>query len=335
MENKKIIEIIECINNGVIPDKNNKFIVLDKIFKIYNSDLIEIRKIDEIRKYYKSSGEVMRAFSYLEKYCDNEIIKETYEKALTISNYLKLMEEKNLIAISKDFIQKEKDGFFEDYSSACQLATLYLDYNESVYMTDFYETYKITESTFMSLMEVIKLLNPDLYEKVLEKYKNDRNQRKMITVEKYRNLCEGIKEEFISGNPYDKIEAFKNLPFSDDDTSKEILCDFNLRGATYVDQRMKVLFEALKTHNAEATNVIDYLHKKSIISNHNVKLTLEDIYSTNYIINGRKLTNEDKDAIINYMQENKLPFIVKAFNEVRNRYLDGSLYLEKHEVLKK
>ncbi len=332
--NKRVADMLNYINdreslNGY-DRKHNAIYNLEEAYKIYQSDLIEIRKVNELRKIYKTADEVRKKFSCLDRYKELEDTQGVYQVAKIIYDYLKKEEEKNIPEIAKEILEKEELGYFDQYHAACQLVELYLDYNDSVYLSDFCNEYKISEQSLMSYVDIVRYFNSELYDKFLEKYRINREERKITTINKYETLVKGITEE---KENFDKLEVFKNLPFYNEDNSREVLNDFNLKGATNVDKRLKIFFDSIDS--SKTIKIMHYLYENSIINSNIVSITPKDIYETKYIINEMELTNEDKTAIIKYMKENKIPFIVKAFNEVRSRYLDGTLDNKKEKILKK
>ena len=335
---KKICELLAYFNGDIpmnkVEKKTNRAYKLEEAMRIYNSDMLIIRKIDAIRQIFKSSTEVKKNFSDLEKYQDDQVLSKYYEMSEMIYSFLKDAEETNLVDVSKDLLQKEEKGYFDYYYAACQLLDLYLSYTDSESMVEFCKTYNVSENTVLDLMEILNYLNPELYDKFLEKYNRDKEKRKAITVEKYHNLYHGITTGLLPNEEkFDELEAFKNLPFYDEMTSKEILSDFGVKSATYIDQRLRNLFDYFDSSKTKL--MIDYLHENKIIGNISSTMTEKEILSTNYVIRERELTTEDKEAIIKYMRDNKVPFIVRAFNVVRDRYLDGSLDLASEKMLVK
>ena len=335
---KKICDLLAYFNGDIsikeVDKKSNRAYKLDEAFKIYNSDMLTIRKIDAIRQIFKSSIDVKKSFSDLEKYQGNQVLSKYYEMSKIIYNFLKSAEENNLVGISKDLLQKEEDGYFDSYFGACQLLDLYLSYDESEFVADFCKSYNVSKVDFFDLMEIINHLNPNLYDKFLEKYNSDSEKRKINSIEKFNNLYQGITTGYVPNEEeFNELEAFKNLPFYDDLTSKEVLTDFGIRSAIYVDQRLRNLFDYFDSSKTRV--IINYLHENRIVGNSISPITEKEIYSTNYIIREKELTKEDKDAIIRFMKDNKVPFIVRAFNVVVDNYVDGSIDLKSGKMLVK
>ena len=46
-------------------------------------------------------------------------------------------------------------------------------------------------------------------------------------------------------------------------------------------------------------------------------------------INGRELLNEEKEMILKYIKDNKLPFMFRLYNEIYREYIKGNLDLNK------
>ena len=63
-------------------------------------------------------------------------------------------------------------------------------------------------------------------------------------------------------------------------------------------------------------------------------ITEKYIRDTGYSVNGRRLTDEEKEIIIDFMKSNRMPFIDKVYNAVRDKYLRGELKTEPKAITK-
>ena len=80
---------------------------------------------------------------------------------------------------------------------------------------------------------------------------------------------------------------------------------------------------------------MSYIYANKLL-NANPSLTSEkDIMSISFIINDKPLSDSEKEEIIAYMKKRKIPFLQRAFTEVRNKYLTEGLDKEDCKVLKK
>jgi hypothetical protein len=76
--------------------------------------------------------------------------------------------------------------------------------------------------------------------------------------------------------------------------------------------------------------ILDYIGRNNLyFSNYPVEIKKESILNTKYIINGRELTDEDKDNIVRYMENRGIPFVIDTFTIVKNRYAKNELDIDK------
>ena len=59
------------------------------------------------------------------------------------------------------------------------------------------------------------------------------------------------------------------------------------------------------------------------------QIETKEIMETKVTINDRVLTNEEKELILKYIKDNKLPFMFRLYNEIYREYIKGNLDLNK------
>ena len=59
------------------------------------------------------------------------------------------------------------------------------------------------------------------------------------------------------------------------------------------------------------------------------QIETKEIMEMKVIINGRELANEEKEMILKYIKDNKLPFMFRLYNEIYREYIKGNLDLNK------
>ncbi len=298
---------------------------LEKMIEIYESDELDVRKIAKMHELYKNSQDFICQFSDLERYSDDKVVGYFVRKINAIKEYYQACEEKGLIKEATSLIKLEEKGYFDDYVYACGFVEDFINYEDSPYISDFLEINGLNKTQFERFVEIVKTLNEDLYAKYLEKVNSNIELRKQDVIRKVNNLIEGSKNGKLSDNTaFDPVEYYANLPFYDDLTSKEVLKDFNVKVNAQLSTRYRELLYFIDRENAETVLNYATINKLHFV-NLQPMITENNIMSTNYIIDGYTLTDEDKINIIEYMKKRKIPFLPKAYSEVRNKYLKQGL----------
>ena len=124
----------------------------------------------------------------------------------------------------------------------------------------------------------------------------------------------------------DELEYFKNLPFYDDITAKEVLEDFGVRNAPQFEQKLKNLLVALKPGTAARVQKYIYEHKLNL-GLANQKENEATLKRMDYSIpeKGIHIGEDDVEYIISYMKKERIPLLRTPFRIVRDRYISGTL----------
>jgi hypothetical protein len=333
---QKVVEFIDyftgAISKNKIDKSKNRAYKLERVIEIYqDKEKLEIDKIREISEYYKNSATFIKAYADIMKYDSDPIISPFIGIIYEIGSFFIKCEENDLIRISKDLKVLEEAGYYDDYFGACQLIERYIDYNDSPYLKDFLEDYNVDEYSFKRCVDIVKALDGDLYNAYEEKNTKNQKERKIRTFEKINNLFTGIKTGSLpNGEEFNRIEAYRNLPFYDEITAKECIEDFNVKSAPFLTRKIKLLLESIEPY--KSTAIMNYLYQEDLIGSTNPSLiTEDDIYKTLIIYDGKEMTKEDKQNILGYMKQTRVPFLSRAFNEVRKEYYNGNIKRNKIE----
>lgn len=308
---------------------------LERIMEILNSDMLDILKISEISKIYRSADSFIREYSELEKYSDDSIIGKYVVIIKKIEEYYRKLESQDLISRSKELLDMEENKYFDDYIYACEIVNEYVNYSGSIYTEDFLKEFNLRDYQFNRFVEIVANFNGELYGKYFSKSEENKKLRKYEVIEKIRKAKVGSETGFTEdGEVFDEIEYYRTLPFYTIATSTEVLDDFNIKQSPYVFQKYKAL---IQTINPEAFEpIMKYVNEKKVyLEKFPTVVTENDIMSTKYIIREQELNEKDKEIIIKYMKDRKIPFLTAAFNAVRNKYLENGLKTEKGLILKK
>ncbi len=336
----KIRMLLNYINNGpsVVNNNNEKVysraVKLEKMMQLFYSDQGTVQKLSEMMKVYRTHKEFMEANGDLLEYAEDETLAGYAAAVEEISSFFKKCEEVGLCELVPRLIALDEDHFFEDYPYAANFVEDYINFKDSPYLKDFLNAVGIREVDFNRFLTVVNELDQDLFDRYQARAQENKIQRMDDVSRKIRNIVSGVKTgKTTDGEDFDKIEFYVNLPFYDEMSSRETLEDFNIRKTPFIDQRFKSILLALAPQ--ETYDVLKYSLNNKLLSSKSHTITEKEIAETRYTVNGITLTDEGKQHIINYMKERKMPWLALAFQEVRDRYLDGTLKLSENKKLAK
>lgn len=338
-KNKRINYLIEYFDgqgkNSANDVRYTRAAKLEAMIKIYNSDLIEIEKVKKMSEIYPKASDFIKQFSDIEEYSDDETVGYFANAVKVIGSYYQEQEAKGIKQIGKELMELENSHFFDDYFYACDFVKEYIMYSESPYIQDFLKSVNLKQYQFDRFAMIVMALNEDLYEELIRKEQCNQTLRRLEVMQKVENIKNGVNNGSIRGNePYDVVEFYKNIPFYDRDSSAEIMEDFDIKKGATVDLRFKSLFEKLEPSYSKSIQY--YMTENKLHFGFNEPmLTEKEIRDTKYISNGVALTDEDKENMINYMKSNHIPFLIRAFNAVKEKYLTTGLDLGFGKKLKK
>ena len=332
---KKLKEYFTSKNRIDVTDLNYRnAIKLDKMISIFYSDDEELEKYCQMKEEFKDSKEFYKNYKYLQEFVDDNLIKYIYGYVTVIANYLENIEQNVSKEDEKELIELGKYNYFEDYPYAKYFVMEYIDYNDSPYLQKFLLEKGLYEKDFNNFLTIISKVDKSLYDQYLTKEKENKMLRQLETIRKVENIRSGVTTGFTKdGEKFDEVEFFCNLPFYDQESSRLIIDDFGLTRLSKVDQRLRILLENLCSENLN--EVLKYIYSKKLVSGNPSIIKEEDIMNTRYIINGQEISNEAKQAMIDYMRERNIPFIQGAFGAVRNKYITEGLTQNKEKKLNK
>ena len=336
---EKLSSFVEYFDNKDKVDRTNpKYAVamkFEKMMEVFKSELIEIRKVKKMSEIFPKAAEFAKQYAFLEKLTGNEDYECFAQMAEAISEYYQTREENGIKDRAKELMELEENHYFDDYRYAYDFVMEYICYDESPYLHDFLEKTGLRKSMFERFVDIIKVLNPSLYEDYLDKAAMNKNLRCLATFQKVANIRDGVTKGMTTdGRTFDEIEFFKNLPFFDKESSDEVLEDFKIPKTAMMDRRLKTLFQRLEPHTFD--DIMKYIYENGLrFGESGYSITEKEIRSTKYFVAGREITDSDKDCMITYMKENKIPFLAKAFALVKDRYLNEGLELKEKENLGK
>ena len=332
---EKLVEYFTDKKRVDVTDKNyESAIKLDKMIFIYNQDIDTLNKYYQMSLLFKNAGEFSKEYKFLKDFLHESTVYylDLYvEEIIIFLNKIERGLEKETL---KNYLKLEKNNYFDDYSYAEYFVKEYIEYDESPFLRDFLNEFGIQENDFIRFTNIVFELNEELYNKYLEKFNLNRLIRKNETINGITNIREGIINGYTKDNTeFDFVEFFANIPFYDLDSSKEIVEDFELKKMPTVDKRFRSLLEALYPNDSK--DIMTYVYANKLLSINPATISEKNIMSISYIINDKPLLDSEKEEIIAKMKERKIPFLQRAFTEVKNKYLAEGLNKEDIKVLKK
>ena len=323
----KIVEYFTSKNRIDVTDLNFKSAIkLDKMIRIYYSNLSDIEKYFKFRELYNSSNSFLNEYKMLKSDNSSKIAKYFNGYVLVIGEFIKQMEEELAGEKEKEYKRLQSNGFADDYKYAYHFVNLYNEYEESPYLFDFLNSVGINENDFSRFVDIIYELDDNMYDKYKEKSSLNRNLRILEVSSKISNIHDMI----MNNENFDSVEFYRNLPFYDTETSSEIIDDFGVKKLSGFDQRLRLLIE--KFYPQDSLYVTKFMYEKGLISRDLKKISEEEIEKINFIVNDTILTPDMKKDIVDYMKNENIPFVMLAFVAVRDKYLTNGLDDEKKLV---
>lgn len=322
--------LVKYLSGEAVIDKYNKSeyeraIKLKRMIDIFESEESDYSKLYEMNRVYGTTLTFLRAFNGLGKYEDDAFLKDYIEKWKEIYSFYHDYEEKGIVSEANRLMSIQ--NYFYSYDYAKFLISSYITSNDSFNTTKFLEDFGIDQLTFDFCVNVINELDPNLYALYSNKVSENRSIRMDNVKSAIANMACGIKTGcLLDGTPFDELEFLKLVPFSDQQTAKELLNDFGAKQRSEFSSRIRSLLTTVNPD--ECDTIIRYMADHSIDSASFRPLNMREVYDTRFIVSGREITDSDKDIILSYISENSLPFVYKSFDVVKAKYANGEISKE-------
>ena len=317
--------------NSTNRPKYIKELKLAEALKIYNSDMISLRKIYALTRLYRDGDALRSSFSKLRKFYDDKFIKGYLEKIDNLANYLDEAKEKGLIDKAKFLIENE--DYFENYDYAKEYIEKYRKSNK-IFTDDFLKDAGLSKSEFAYLRDIACELDDHLCILLKEKDGENLRERKYRTRRNFNLIYEGITTgKTQDGRDFDELEFMELLPFRNLKNLEELIKDYGCRNDNNFDRKTNRLLQAVVPDKAGV--IFKYLIQHNLLPKTETYISEKEIRETKYILNNKEVTDEQKDTIIRYMNARELPFFQKTFILVRDEVLKGKIVFENEgKVLK-
>ncbi len=335
MSSQDVKDFIDYFEGNVVvnsknKDKYSKEIDLEKAIEIYESKLLDIRKIYELTKIYKNSETINKAFSKLKKYGDDPFLKDYCEKIEKISEYIKNAEDRDLVLTAQYLIENEPA--FNYYDEVKGLVERYIR-SDYTYLSDFLADEDTTKDNLEYCKEIVKEYDPFIFTLAQEKEIERSRCRRYDARKNIRDIYSGITTgQTRSHMPFDELVCYDLLPFKNLNQLNELIQDFKVKNAPTVEMKFKNLLNELEPDKADT--ILKYFVDKKIVINNDKRTSIKDIERENVIVNGKRLTEEDKEVMIKYLNVRETPLYTRAVTLLRNKVLDGEISLDKNKNLR-
>lgn len=235
---------------------------------------------------------------------ENRTMKQEIKKEERENEYVE-----NNIAQAMFIIKKYIDGQYDNINQFC-------------------EDMNLSKRHFDKYLELVKNNDEQLYNDYLEHIENKKNKayeklltNSLIVIDLIKNgvVENGTKREF------DLVDYYKYLPLGFDKQLRMVRDSINQD-----DYKLLCVYAgSIKNEQLLSDAEIENLYNmKNVV---NVKLDEE-----NNIIpgSGREITKEEKQNLINYLEDNNIPVTNKSYNAIYRRWLSGNLVLEEKDKTK-
>jgi len=287
---------------------------LKQLILIIDSDMENYEKILELCRIYSTPEKFRSAYQLIYNKGQNDPdFKDYISRFIDIYNFYLACQSNELLDNAKYILSIE--GYLEDYEKAESIIIDYIMSEYSYRFSEFLISHGINDKMFERYTRIIETINVRLYDKYLNRFEENKKLRFISNRETIKELAKEIKEEEL-----EVLEFLRRIPF--------------ITSRTFVNK----LMEFMKRNNSieEYNTIMSYMAKNRLFDKNLTKqLDIEELYKEITIINGREITKEDNDIIINFMRENRYPMIRKSYVLIRKEYLNGNLNLDKKKSLEK
>ena len=306
MDTKISLEYLEVIHNVVKSDLSDyeKAYYIFRIYPTYQhfDDKYRIlfkRKLEDEKFELDKYSDAINDFDYIK----SEVLR--LSKIPNISENVKYRENIEIVL--------ERENYLDNYQYAEYLINLYNEYKFNHLKKDFLKKLGISEETFNYCVELIKFLNPLLYEEYAEEKDKANKRRSTNIASTLANLAYGIKNGHLpNGTTFDILVFYKKVPFKN-------------FGKGFSEKLKEYMFRSGFDKDIAYT-IFNYLKENKI---YGVKFVNEKMYLDKIVtLRGVRITNDMVMDAFKYMKINGLPSISAVYNEVMNRIIDGKITSE-------
>ena len=282
---------------------------------IISSDENIYKKVEKIYFIYPTVTSFINAYYvYLRKksvYGVEKVDEELVTAMRKIISFYKENDEAGIFLDIQNFYKTKNLREVLEYARFIVLNYINGEYN---CFDEFLKYYEINKQIFEQCIISVEEFDVDLYKKYLLKKEEICEKEREHKQEIMHNLYVGITTgALLDGTKFDLLEFIKRLPF------KKVGTKFCYEITNF-----------LRKNNPteEATIMIYIKDNKLDKESFNYALNVNYLYQTKCVINGREITNEEIDLIIEYLKQNNIPVVNKTYLLAREKYLNNEIDLE-------
>lgn len=293
-------------------DRLNK---INLALEIVNSNIKDYQKADKLYNLYPSAEQFRKSYSLFIRNGKKDdrlnFAREAIDNFDVIYN--KYMEyESNGIFDNIRYFYNVK-SFIENYEYAKFAINHYINFSNSYKTKEFLALLGIDEETFNFCVRTVEELDVDLYNMYLECKEQNNKIRCFKNLTTISNLATGIRTGvLVDGTKFDLLEFIKRVPFKNSHNFYYVINNFMLRN-----------------NFSDCQIILNYIYNNQLhLPNVFKPLNVSSLYNIKTIINGKELTREDIDIIVEYMNQNNIPLIRKTYGIIRKMYLNDEINVD-------
>ena len=319
---------------------------LEKLIKAYYGRKNDAEAIVKMAKIYPYLSDFETAFNDLDIKSEDPCMVIFASVVQELEDFYRRNDENGFKEEAKRLLDIDKEKYFEDYRYAASFIEMYIFYQESPFIKDFLEYAGISIHTFNRFVDIVSVLDQDLYSLYLDVESEKRELRRAVALHKEENMRVGVQTGLTpKGNKFTPVSFYACMPFYDDVTAQELFEDFegyrmskdsepiHIPNAKGIDRKMKNFLSAVDPYNAQ--DITEYMYgknpyKQRLITDRTTVLKEKDFYEMRYGQDGtdRTLAPCEKDAIVEYMRRKEIVPVGRAYEELKNRVFDRTYILD-------
>lgn len=299
--------------------------------KIYEN-LLEAETLESIINIIEDSGLSINTLStnivnyvVVHKGGDDELIRILKSKFKLYSDYVS-QQKKETILREKSAVEAIQKSI--QIPIAINIVKQFIEDNDSYSTSIFCQKNNIDRKEFDDYILLVKEVDENLFYLCKSKIENNQKRRYAIITNKIEVIVKYLKtgvEEYGIIRPFDLIDYYKETNFSFQDFLK--LSKSSVSQSDY--RLLKRFFDQNSSGIVNTPSIIPQIMSEKVVINYQKDKKGMPIPGTEEVF-----SNEEKEKLINYLKQNKIPINLKTYGIVFRRYRCGILDLDSVVKLK-
>lgn len=297
---------------------------LKNIGNVLDSNVSDYEKAKVLIGSFRKMEDLSRSYSKMIKYGKDDKRLDSIRHLLAnfdelLRIYKKYEESGMANKVKKDLSLKP---YTDNWDNAQKIVELYLDLSSHMDRDDFLKQYNISKEELEFAFKTIRKVNREFYDKCMLKLEEQKKLQDDINIQKIKDVSYGILNgKFRDGKEFDILEFIKRVPFN----NKE----FSFSSELYYFMKKKNLSEKNILYCFIEENKLDSYFAFSCLDK-------EKLASMKQVVKGVEITEEIRDGVFNYLEENDIPLVNAAYGPALLKYLNSDIKeKESSKVLKK